>query len=229
MPRYAIYAAPERDTRLWHFGCRVLGRDAETGEAVEHILPKGFAPDEWRELTASPRRYGFHATLKAPFELAEGRSEEALFDAVRTFAQRQEPVENVPLKPELSGGFVFLTPVKPDERLDTFAEASVQYFEPFRAPLTDEDRGRRKNLTERQAGYLERFGYPYVFEDFQFHLTLAGPLPEARADDVHAALSAAAEQALKGETLSLRSVCLFREPGRGEPARLVLRAPLEAH
>lgn len=226
MPRYAIYAAPERDTRLWHFGCRVLGRDAETGEVVEQIVPKGFAPGEWRELTASPRRYGFHATLKAPFELADGRSEEELFDSVRTFAQRQETVENVPLKPELSGGFVLLAPAKPDERLNTFAEASVQYFEPFRAPLTDEDRTRRKNLTGRQAGYLERFGYPYVFEDFQFHLTLAGPLPEARAADVHAALAAAAEQALKGETLSLRSVCLFYEPGQGEAARLVLRAPL---
>lgn len=226
MPRYAIYAAPERDTRLWHFGCRVLGRDAETGEDVAQIVPKGFAAEEWRELTASPRRYGFHATLKAPFVLAAEQSEEDLLDAVRTFARRQEPVENVPLKPELSGGFVFLTPERPDERLNTFAEASVQYFEPFRAPLTDEDRARRKNLTERQAGYLDRFGYPYVFEDFQFHLTLAGPLPEVRAADVHAALAAAAEQALKGESLSLRSVCLFYEPGQGEPARLVLRAPL---
>ncbi len=226
MARYAIYAAPERDTRLWHFGCRVLGRDAETGEDIEQIVPKGFAPEEWREITASPRRYGFHATLKAPFVLADGRSEEELFDAVRTFAGRQVPVENVPLVPEFSGGFVLLAPQQPDARLDTFAEASVQYFEPFRAPLTAEDRARRKNLTERQAGYLERFGYPYVFEDFQFHLTLAGPLPEDRAADVHAALSAAAEQALKGEPLSVRSVCLFREAGHGDPARLVLRAPL---
>ena len=226
MARYAIYAAPERDTRLWHFGCRVLGRDAETGETIEQIVPKGFTPEEWSDITASPRRYGFHATLKAPFVLAEGRSEGELFDAVRTFARRHEPVENVPLVPDLSGGFVLLTPERPDERLNIFAEACVQYFEPFRAPLTDEDRARRKNLTERQAGYLERFGYPYVFEDFQFHLTLAGPLPEGRTAEVHAALAEAAAQALKGETLSVRSVCLFFEPGHGELARLVLRAPL---
>ena len=36
--RYAIYYAPERDTRLWQFGCRVLGRDPETTERVAQIV-----------------------------------------------------------------------------------------------------------------------------------------------------------------------------------------------
>ena len=86
MHRYAIYGAPERATPLWHFGNRVLGRDAETGENIAQIVPPGFSAEEWHGFTASPRRYGFHATLKAPFALAPGRSEDELHEAVRAFA-----------------------------------------------------------------------------------------------------------------------------------------------
>ena len=106
--RYAIYYAPERDTRLWQFGCRVLGRDPETTERVAQIVPDGFLPDDWQVFTASPRRYGFHATLKAPFVLKEGRSEAELVEGVRAFAARQAPVTNAVVTPVLDGRYVML-------------------------------------------------------------------------------------------------------------------------
>ena len=41
-------------------------------------------------------------------------------------------------------------------------------------------------VTERQASNLDRWGYPYVFDDFRFHMTLTGPLT---ADDRGRALA----------------------------------------
>jgi hypothetical protein len=54
----------------------------------------------------------------------------------------------------------------------------VQRFDSFRAPLTEAGMARRRqsNLTERQDQQMLDWGYPYVFEDFHFHLTLSGSL-----------------------------------------------------
>ena len=227
MVRYALYAAPERDTRLWHFGNRVLGRDAETGEAVAQIVPEGFAPQDWAGFTASPRRYGFHATLKAPFALAEGRAEEELFAAVRAFAARRSPVEDIVLVPGLSGRFVFLSPPFADPRLLELANACVADFDRFRAPLAAADRTARiaSGLSERQIVHLDRWGYPYVFAEFMFHLPLAGPLPDEVKDVALAGLAEGFEQGVRGERLDLRSLCVFAQSAPGEAFRLVLRAP----
>jgi len=226
MKRYAVYVAPERATRLWHFGNRVLGRDAETGEAVAQIVPDGFEPIDWQSFTASPRRYGFHATMKAPFRLAPGKSESELFDAARAFAKIRTPIRNIQLKPVLSGDYVMLGVKEADRRVHEFAEACVSHFDMFRAPLTDDERAKRgADLTDRQKKNLERWGYPYVFNDFTFHLTLAGPLPKERAEDALRALTTGYELAVKGETLAVESVCIFAEPEDGL-FRLVLRAPL---
>ena len=68
-PRYAIYYAPAPGSGLDRFGAALLGYDAFTGKDLpfpEDILQA--APD-WRGLTGDPRKYGFHATLKAPLSL----------------------------------------------------------------------------------------------------------------------------------------------------------------
>lgn len=230
MPRYAIYYAPERATKLWQFGTSVLGADSETGEMVPQIVPEGFQPEDWRSFTAAPRRYGFHATLKAPFALAPGKTEADLFAAFRAFADTQAPFSAPPLAPVLHGDYVTLQETKRDPRLAALADACVQEFDAFREPLSDEDRARRRPdaLTARQREHLESFGYPYVFADFTFHMSLAGPLPESRATEALGALISAYDKAVKGEDFSVRSLSIFVEPGPGRPFRLALRAPLGA-
>jgi putative phosphonate metabolism protein len=230
MPRYAIYYAPERATKLWQFGTSVLGADPETADAVPQIVPDGFDPDDWRSLTASARRYGFHATLKAPFELAPGKTEAQLFAAFRAFAGRQIAFSAPPLTPVLYGDYATLQEMTPDPRLQALAGLCVREFDAFRAPLSDSDRARRKpeGLSARERGHLDRFGYPYVFEDFAFHMTLAGPLPESRGAQVHAALAAAYDTAVRDEDFSVRSLSIFVEPQPGAPFLLALRAPFGA-
>lgn len=230
MTRYAIYYAPERATRLWQFGTSALGGDPETGTAVPQLVPDGFLPDDWQTITASARRYGFHATLKAPFALAPGKTEAELFAAFRAFAGRQISFSAPPLTPILYGEYVTLQEATPDPRLQALAGLCVREFDEFRAPLSEKDRARRNpnGLSAREREHLENWGYPYVFEDFAFHMTLAGPLPESRGPEVLPALAAAYDKAVRDEDFSVRSLSIFVEPGPGEPFKLALRAPFGA-
>ena len=57
--------------------------------------------------TAAPRRYGFHATLKAPFHLAEGRSAPELEAALHGFASTEHGFD-ITMNMALFGGFLAL-------------------------------------------------------------------------------------------------------------------------
>ena len=85
--RYAIYYAAAPGSELDRFGANLLGYDAWSGEDLP--FPDGVAermPD-WRDLTQDPRKYGFHATLKAPLMLAENKTEAELVAAGAAGAQ----------------------------------------------------------------------------------------------------------------------------------------------
>jgi putative phosphonate metabolism protein len=182
-PRYAIYYAAARGTALDRFGSELLGYDARSGDDLS--FPDGVPPD-WRELTEDPRKYGFHATLKAPITLAADRTETELLAACADFAATRRSVPIVaPVVSEIDR-FVAVVPAELSDDLQELANACVVTFDPFRATLTAEDRARRNpsNLTPRQRGYLDRWGYPYVMEEFRFHMTLTGKLEKARREFV---------------------------------------------
>lgn len=226
MPRYAIYYAPPAGSALWRFGSGVIGYDAETGEELAPPAGMPASSEIWRDWTAEPRRYGFHATLKAPFELAAGRGEAELLAEARTFAGRTSPVRLPGLAVAALGRFVALVPARPVASLTDLAWASVLHFESLRAPLGAADRARRvaSPLTERQAAQLDRYGYPYVGEDFRFHLTLTGPLPEDTREPVRDALAAAArEVALETE---IDEIAVFRQADRAARFRILARFAL---
>ncbi|PZQ17186.1 MAG: hypothetical protein DI565_07390 [Ancylobacter novellus] len=178
-PRYAIYYAPAPESPLWTFGSAVLGYDAATGEPRAPLAPADVSAADWRAMTASPRRYGFHATLKAPFHLADGATEDDVIAAGQAFARRRRGFALPELAAADLEGFVALVPVEPSEPLDALAAACVEGFEPLRAEPGEKELARRLQgrLTDRQRASLMRWGYPYVFEDFHFHMTLTGQLP----------------------------------------------------
>ncbi len=82
------------------------------------------------------------------------------------------------------GHFIALTPDAPSMELSLFAAECVAAFDRFRAPITEKDRQRRgaSRLPPRHRALFERWGYPYVFDEFRFHMTLTGPLPEESQD-----------------------------------------------
>jgi putative phosphonate metabolism protein len=227
MPRHAIYFAPARESLLWNLGVRWLGRDPETGDAT--VIPEvpGFAPARIAALTAPARRYGWHATLKAPFALRAGIAEYDLAVAARALAARLEPVPLPPLEVRDMDGFLALVPVAPSSGVDRLAALCVEVLDPWRAPLDDAERARRDDgrLDARSRELLERWGYPSVFEQFRFHLTLTGPLGLDERRRLETWLAEYFEPAL-ARPGQVDALAIFEEPAPGEAFRLVRRIAL---
>ena len=226
-PRYAIYFAPCADSALWRFGSTTLGYDAVAGGEVPGAVPPGCEALDWTALTAEPRRYGFHATLKAPFELSNGRSEGALRAFARNYVAGRAPVSLAGLAVNALGQFIALTPAEPSGALQHFAFDVVQAFEPFRAPLSQADLTRRLQspLTPAHRAYLEAFGYPYVGDAFRFHMTLTGALPQDLISPVKTALSSAHAQAVPPGEVVLDRIAIFKQADRASRFTLLDSLP----
>jgi hypothetical protein len=176
------------------------------------------SPAEVAYHTASARRYGFHATLKAPFELAAGMTEAELEAAIARFAANVEPILLSRLVPARIDGFLALVPGSPAPDLDRLAGDVVTEFDPFRAPLSEAEIRRRNpdSLSPEQFRNLMRWGYPYVFESFRFHMTLTGRVPDADLPRVRAAIDEVFGRTLE-RPATVDGLALFVEPEPGAP------------
>lgn len=229
-PRYALYWAPPAGSRLWTLCSAILGRDAETGQRVTQPDLPGFSPERLAELTAAPRRYGPHATLKAPFRLAEGRTLRGLEDAVQAFAAERAVFALPGLAVAQVGHFLALRTTAPCEALGALAFDCVELFDDFRAPASPEELAKRraKKLSRRQEELLERYGYPYVAEEYRFHLTLSNSIADdnEREKLQHALESLLSERVSRElEHVTLSEISLFLQPGDNEPFSLYRRFP----
>jgi putative phosphonate metabolism protein len=221
-PRYAIYYVPAPGSDLDRFGAHLLGYDAFGGgdlpfaDGIEQAVP------DWREMTQDPRKYGFHATLKAPMPLAPDASEAELLAACRTFAGTPRTIPVIRPVVDSISGFITVVAAEPSAELARLAADCTREFDSFRAPLTPEDRARRNpsRLTPRQRDYLERWGYPYVMEDFRFHLTLTGRLDAERRAAILPILQRRFA-ALGMTTLAIDRIALFRQDNADSRFRII--------
>ena len=230
-PRYAIYFAPAPESALWRFGAATIGYDAASGRDIPTMPPVGYEHAVWGRLTEEPRRYGFHATLKAPFHLAMGPSEAQLLAAVRDFSARSVAQPIGRLQVSCIGSFVALTVIGDATPINHFAADVMRAFEPYRAPLSKADRSRRLTvpLSKRQIAYLDRFGYPYVCEEFRFHLTLTGALPQAMREPVRQALAEAYTRSVSSAPSLLDALSVVKQDRRDGRFRLIARFPFPDH
>jgi putative phosphonate metabolism protein len=211
-PRYAIYFAAGVDNALSRFGAELLGYDAYTGDELPFPGDALRIAPDWRDVSSDPRKYGFHGTLKAPMALASGKTEAELVEACATFAGRARPIPMIRPVVDSISGFIAVIPAEPAAELQQLAADCVRDFDSFRPPLTAEDRARRKpeKLTERQREYLDRWGYPYVMEEFRFHMTLTGRLDAERRGPIVEMLRGRFA-ALKLKTLTIDRIALFKQ------------------
>ena len=228
-PRFALYFTPAPGSMLARFGAEMLGYDCATGAHVARRKLDGIADEDAAAATAEPARYGFHGTLMAPFELAPGRSPNELEDALAAFARDRAPVALGRLKVAGIGSFTALVPAGSEDAVRRLAGECVTAFNDFRAPLSAHDRARRlaSRLSQRQIELLERFGYPYVFAEFRFHMTLTGRLPPHEQARWQAAL-AAAFTPLAPTPVEIDAVSLVRQDDRSAAFRVIARRPLVA-
>ncbi len=221
MKRFAIYYAP-REGAFADAAAAWLGWDLAQGRAVAQPALPGLA-----DLTAEPRKYGFHGTIKPPFRLVGGVSASDLAQAVANLAGTLAPVQLPGLEMVLLQGFLALVPGH-DPALTDLAAKVVRELDAFRAPLTEAEVARRRpdSLTPRQRDLLAIYGYPHVMEEFQFHLTLSGRMEDAQAADLQAAARAHFD-GLIPQPFRLEDLCLCGEDREGR-FHLLHRYPLSA-
>jgi putative phosphonate metabolism protein len=227
-PRYAIYYVPAASDPLYRLGARALGYDGFTGNTINFPDELTRRVADWPEVTTDPRKYGFHATLKAPFALTSGRTEAELLKSFASFAAPATP--KIPLIVSSISSFIAVIPAAPSAELSALAQTCVEAFDAFREPLTDLDRARRRpdRLSPRQLGYLDRWGYPYVAEEFRFHMTLTGSLPRER-HEVIVPLLAELFAGITAMPRSIDRIALFHQADAAARFRIIAERELTGH
>lgn len=225
-PRFAIYAAPPEGSALAEFGRSWLGCGATDGIADDAQIPiPGLSRERWCALTHAPRHYGFHGTLKAPFALAPETSYAELIDALTGFVAGRSAVVAARLMLARIAGFLALVPAADSPALNGLADDCVRHFDGFRRRESPEQiEKRRSGLSPRQSALLDHWGYPYVFEEFRFHMTLTDRLPDDEAATLIDALTPLARPTLL-QPLVVEALCLFAQTARDKPFRLIQRFP----
>jgi ribose 1,5-bisphosphokinase len=222
MTRYAIYFAPQPGSAWAAAGGSWLGRDVAKCEEFSQERIVGIPPLLLAKLTADARRYGFHATLKAPFHLAEGYTEEHLQAMARAFCDTQTSfILHTPQVRPIAD-FLALRPDPADEHTATLAMRCVNYFDLLRAAPNESELTKRRvrGLSPRQETLLQRWGYPYTEEEYRFHMTLTDDLSTVD-DDVVYDLRKAAErhfaELIATTPLTVDAITIFREEQQGAP------------
>ncbi|GFZ89312.1 DUF1045 domain-containing protein [Dyella caseinilytica] len=163
--RYAVYFCPMAGSELDVFGQEWLSRMA---------VP-GIEPARMQVLLADVRRYGWHATLSAPFALADGASYDDLHERAVKIAQQSNAFD-LPLTLDRLAGFLALRPADDETAINALAERCVRELNPLRAPLSETTWQRRASgLDDVERTLFQQFGYPYVLERYRFHITLSAP------------------------------------------------------
>lgn len=209
--RYAIFYAPEKGSVLDNFGRHWLGRDATTTTPIKRIEIEGVFPEELARIVSSAAFYGFHGTLKPPFFLSPSASEKSLIQALKKFASKETPFYLPKLELSRMGRFLALTLEQPSKRANILAERCVRLFDPFRKPSTEVEINRRRtaDLTPQQEQHLRQWGYPYVMDQFRFHLTLTGPIfNRSLADHLAQEISKKLTR-LNLKDIKVNDICLF--------------------
>ena len=220
--RIALYYAPGTDDPLHQRASAWLGRDAVSGAEISQPAIAGI---DIAEVTADARGYGFHATLKPPFRV-QGNLKAALQTA-QDFAARTASFTLPPLQITDLDGFLALREAEPCPPLQALADGAVTALDPHRAPATEAEIARRKpeNLSPRQREYLAAWGYPYVFAEWRFHMTLTRRLmPAEKAIILPAVTDALGDTPAMSRTVM--DICIFAQAAPDAPFIILERLKL---
>jgi Protein of unknown function (DUF1045) len=184
MERHAIYYVPAVATLWWKLGSQWLSNSPDGFDSIPEF--RGINRLRREQLIRKPAGYGWHATLVAPFHLRADRTQEEFSERLRTVAAQQRPFE-LKVRVGLLSGFAAILPAPPSTgHIDRLASTAVTQFDEFRAPLTlNEYKRRRTSICDsREIEHLERWGYPYVFDRYRFHMTLTDQITPLEAKRV---------------------------------------------
>lgn len=181
MLRFALYYSPRPHTAFAEAASTWLGRDHENRNCPR-IKTKTLGRERFPELTRAPFHYGFHGTLKPPFRLHDATSKELLCEELDHFCNQRSPFILEGLEIGWIGKFLCLRPVKSSDKMNKLARDAVRQFDSFREDMsfTELKKRRTQGLTPQQDALLLQWGYPYVMDEFCFHLTLSSKIEDAQ-------------------------------------------------
>jgi hypothetical protein len=228
-PRYAIYFVPAADSKLYRFGSSVLGYDCHGGNAVDFPHDLGNGAINWNEITALPRRYGFHATLKAPFYLSPSCTEQQLVNALHSFAGLGHAIRSFTPTLRLLDDFFAVVPLQADATIEDLAASCTAIFDAYRAPMSPQERARRiaLGLNQSQIQNLDRWGNPYALSEFRFHMTLTGKVPARRRKAIEASLLAGMQRLPVEHAIAIDRLSLLKQDSPDAFFRVVGVAALQ--
>ena len=215
--RYAIYFAPQPDSEWWNAGSHWLGRCSNRQLALSQTCPALIAPEKFSQLTSAPRRYGWHATMKAPFALQADASFTQLQDALLMICSQFKSFRLPKLHVSRLDDFLALTPAGDVTDICKVERACVTQLHSLSAPLPPDELLRRRTagLSLAKDSMLLRWGYPHVLEHFRFHLSLTGPLRDCSELQIQSILQCARDQFESLPDCMFDSLAIFAEPERG--------------
>ncbi|WP_162937919.1 DUF1045 domain-containing protein [Kiloniella sp. EL199] len=227
--RYAIYYAPRFDSKLGQFGNAWFGFNPVSHEDIPRPNVEGMNAQEIENITQGSGRYSFHGTLRSPFKLRKNRNLDSLDKSLKSFVTKVRPIICGPLSIRSIGRFLALVPDDPESQVPDLAEQCMRALDNFRlAPDKQElDRRRQTGLTTIQEQLLLRWGYPFVMEEFRFHLTLSDKLEGMDLIKYQAILEKHCE-GLCNEPFVIDEIALFGDPGQGGKFEEISRYKLSA-
>lgn len=216
--RLAVYFTPPCDHPLTRAAAAWLGRDAfDAADTAGRGAGDGISASAHAAWVADPRRYGFHATIKAPFRLCAPFRPEDVEQALAFFCAAT-PAFDIRLRVGQLGRFFALLPDSEADaaRLRIVASQALMFFDRYRAPSTEAElaRRRRAGLNAEQDGNLVQWGYPYVLSDFRFHMSLTGAVPEPQQEQVATLLTQHFGPVLE-QSVRFAHLALFEQPRSG--------------
>lgn len=227
MIRAAIYYTPHPCSQLSRAAAQWLGRDSISLCVAGYRPAQSVTFERYNQLVAGPFHYGFHATIKPPFQLVDGATLHQVAAKLRQFAQQQQRFTLPALEVTRLHDFFCLRLKNPCTKLDELAAATVEAFDGFRQPVDAEELKKRRAavLSPRQEYLLQKWGYPYVMDEFRFHLSLTGRVVNKEESLL---LEQELEQRFPASYLqqnSFSTLSLFVEVNK-EPMRLFRSFPL---
>ncbi len=200
-------------------GSRWLGHCCDSNAAVVQDTPRGWDAETFLALTSAQRRYGWHGTFKAPFELAPDRAEAGLRAGLRDLAANLLSFDLPPLAVQRMHDFLALRPLEHSAELNTVAARCVTDLHAFAAQPDEAAMAARiaaDQLDAQQQRLLRRWGYPHVLDRFRFHMTLTGSLEGlTESQVVQIERHARATFSRLVQPLRLDALSLFVEPYPG--------------
>ena len=209
--RFAIYFVPPESNDLTRFTASWFGWDVYKGIKVDYPVLHNLNYDI-KEITNTPSKYGFHGTLKAPFSLVPNKTIDDLKLSLSMLSRsiKKFLIPSICLR-EISG-FIAIVPTVQNQSINFLARKCLEGLDCFRDAEPPEILNKRRSagLSSSEERHLLKWGYPYVLDDFRFHLTMTGKLTPKVSKNVFSVLSSELQAALNAP-LPINKICLFGE------------------